>query len=313
VTALAAAVPEPPGGVISAVGVVVPARDEQERIGACLTSLRHALAALPEEIDVAVAVVLDRCADATPERVAAVIADWPQAVAVTVHPASSGRVDTAADGHVSPYRPRGAGVGALRDMGLRVVRHRLAAHPPAGIWLLSTDADTTVSVDWAVAHLRFAADGAHAVAGLADLAGVEHLAADALLRYRLLVRRGLHGDTHRHVYGANLGVRADAYLAVGGFPLDGAGEDHGLWRRLDVAGYALAQPAEVRVRTSARLHGRADDGLADLLRSLHHTGVHRRGSPRNAVHTDAHAHGRADVRVDVHPDTLRIESARGGA
>ena len=104
---------------------------------------------------------------------------------------------------------------------------------------------------------------------MADLGGTEHLTADALLRYRAIVDRGLHGETHRHVYGANLGVRADAYLAVDGFPPDGAGEDHGLWRRLRAAGYTLAQPVGVRVRTSARLHGRADEGLAGLLRSLH--------------------------------------------
>ena len=101
---------------------------------------------------------------------------------------------------------------------------------------------------------------------------------DALRHYRALVERGMHGDTHRHVYGANLGVRADAYLDVGGFPPDGAGEDHGLWGRLRAAGYTLAQPVGVRVRTSARLHGRADGGLAGLLRSLHHP-----DPPRGAV------------------------------
>ena len=99
----------------------------------------------------------------------------------------------------------------------------------------------------------------------------------------------MHGDTHRHVYGANLGVRADAYLAVGGFPPDGPGEDHGLWRRLGAAGYSLAQPTGVRVRTSARLHGRADDGLAGLLRSLHRTEAHRRD--REAAHTDRGSRG----------------------
>jgi len=266
VTALAELVPEPP---VEAVGVVVPARDEQDRIAACLTSLRRSLRALPGDVAVAVAVVLDRCSDATPDLVAALLADWPEAVAVTVTALGVALQRTAPGVAPLPRRPRGTGVGALRDLGAREVLHRLAAHPAAGIWLLSTDADTTVPPDWAPAHLRLAADGAHAVAGTAELAGVEHLAADAARRYRAIVERGLHGDTHRHVYGANLGVRADAYLAVGGFPPDGAGEDHGLWRRLRAAGYTLAQPVDVRVRTSARLHGRADDGLAGLLRSLH--------------------------------------------
>ena len=86
--------------------------------------------------------------------------------------------------------------------------------------------------------------------------------------------------THHHVYGANLGVRADAYLRVGGFPADGSGEDHGLWQRLAAAGYTLVQPVGIRVRTSARLRGRADGGLAGLLRALHlddHQAGHRAG------------------------------------
>lgn len=62
-TALADAGPPPSP---TAVGVVVPARDEQQRIGACLASIRRALATVPAHVDVAVAVVLDRCADATP-------------------------------------------------------------------------------------------------------------------------------------------------------------------------------------------------------------------------------------------------------
>jgi hypothetical protein len=69
------------------------------------------------------------------------------------------------------------------------------------------------------------------------------------------------------VYGANLGVRADAYLAVGGFPPVGAGEDAALWRALAAAGLPTASPTSVRVRTSGRLHGRARGGLADLLRA----------------------------------------------
>ena len=75
------------------------------------------------------------------------------------------------------------------------VLDRLSGHPAAGTWLLSTDADTTVPPDWVRAHLRHAADGVHAVAGLADLATTDHLAAGALWRYRAIVEHGLHG-TH---------------------------------------------------------------------------------------------------------------------
>ena len=249
-TALAELRPEQ---CVRAVGVVVPARNEQERIGPCLTSVRRALDALPDDIAVAVAVVLDRCTDATPERVAALLDDWPQAVALPVD-ARPAPTDGAAAGVSVLRRPRGTGVGALRDHGVRTVLNRLGAHPADGIWLLSTDADTTVPHDWALAHVGYA----------------EHLAADALARYRARVDRGIRGATHDHIYGANLGVRADAYLAVAGFPPDGVGEDHGLWQRLDAAGYTLERPTALRVRTSARLHGRATDGLAGLLRSLHH-------------------------------------------
>lgn len=254
---------------VRAVGVVVPARNEQERIGPCLTSVRRALDALPDDIAVAVAVVLDRCTDATPERVAALLDDWPQAVALPVD-ARPAPADGAAAGVSVLRRPRGTGVGALRNHGVRTVLNRLGAHPADGIWLLSTDADTAVPPDWALAHVGYAEQGAHAVAGLADLVGAEHLAADALARYQALVDRGIRGATHDHIYGANLGVRADAYLAVAGFPPDGVGEDHGLWQRLQAAGYTLERPTALRVRTSARLHGRATDGLAGLLRRLHH-------------------------------------------
>ncbi|MGZ8750440.1 MAG: glycosyltransferase [Pseudonocardia sp.] len=264
--------PDPP---VTAVGVVVPARNEQDRIVRCLTSLRRALAEAPDGVTTAVAVVLDRCTDATAEQVASVVADWPQATILTAPPLRP--PDVAA---IRLSGPRGSGVGALRDLGLRAVLNRLSGHPAAGTWLLSTDADTTVPLDWVRAHLQHAADGVHAVAGLADLTATDHLAAGALWRYRAIVEHGLHGLTHHHVYGANLGVRADAYLTVGGFPADGSGEDHGLWQRLAPAGYTLVQPVGIRVRTSARLRGRADGGLAGLLRALHrddHQAGHRAG------------------------------------
>lgn len=247
--------------MITAVGVVVPARNEQDCIGESLRSVRRALQRLPTEVEVAVAVVLDRCRDETSERVAAEIDDWPQAEAVLV----------VGDGAVA-RELEGAGradVGFLRSLGLRRALARLEPHPPNRTWLLSTDADTTVPADWVREHLRLAAAGAHGVAGLAELDGEAHLSSDARRRYRAIVERGIQGRAHRHVYGANLGIRADAYLAVDGFPVGaGPGEDHGLWQRLAAAGYRLEHPTSLQVRTSGRLHGRADGGLADLLLAL---------------------------------------------
>jgi glycosyltransferase involved in cell wall biosynthesis len=260
---------------ITAVGVVVPAHNEQERIGACLRSVRAAMSRLPDGIATAVTVVLDRCSDATPELVEALVQDWPEAAAARIAALGGKRAGDAA-GPEPVHIVAGSGVGAVRDLGVRLTLHRLRPQPLDATWLLHTDADTTVPPDWAVAHLRHAATGASGVAGLAELSEASHLSAVARRRYRTLVRDGLDGGQHGHVHGANLGVRADAYVAVGGFPSDGTGEDHGLWHRLDDAGYELARPTAVRVHTSARLRGGATGGLADLLRSL------QIGAPRNA-------------------------------
>lgn len=247
--------------MIAAVGIVVPVCDEEERIGACLLSLKRAVQALPKGTAVAVTVVLDQCSDSTPHRVAVSIADWPEAEVIVAH-------DTLVRLLVANVGS-GADVGALRALGLRQALARLAPHRPDQTWLLSTDADTTVPPNWACAHLELAAAGAHGVAGLADLDDGSHLPPDVLARYGAIVAGGLHGRRHEHVYGANLGFRADAYLAVGGFPVEGPSEDHGLWWRLAAAGYRLEHPSTVRVTTSARVRGRAEGGLADLLHALH--------------------------------------------
>jgi hypothetical protein len=254
---------------ITAVGVIVPARDEQENIEACLRSIRLALAVLPADVAVAVTVVLDRCVDRTPERAAAMIDGWPQASVVRVA-ALAGRRLGSATGPGPAHIVSGSGVGAVRDAGVRRTLHVLDRRPRVETWMLNTDADTTVPRTWVLDHLRYAEKGYRGVAGMADLDGPQELSAQARRHYRELVRDGRPTaiEPHHHVYGANLGVRADAYLQVDGFPPDGSGEDHGLWHRLRTFGLPLAQPTDVRVTTSARLHGRATGGLADLLWAL---------------------------------------------
>jgi hypothetical protein len=134
--------------------------------------------------------------------------------------------------------------------------------------LLSTDADTVVPSHWAAEQLRYAVAGAHGVAGLADLADQSELSDHTRQRYRSIVAAGMRGAVHEHLYAANLGVRADAYLRCGGFPTHGHGEERHLWAAMAAAGCRLRQPTDLRVRTSARIRGRARGGVADLLRSL---------------------------------------------
>lgn len=239
---------------IRAVGIVVPARDEEAHIQRCLRGLASALEQLPPGLACAVCLVLDRCTDRTPERALAELSRRHAR-------GSSLPVEVM-------YNNERAAVGALRHAGLRRAMRLLPDGPSASTWLLSTDADTTVGSRWVVDHIRHADDGADAVAGLADLDDPDSLGQFGRHRYAGILAAGIHGDRHTHVYGANLGVRANAYLAVGGFPPIATGEDQQLLDRLRAAGHRIAAPTDVRVRTSSRLHGRATGGLAELLRGL---------------------------------------------
>lgn len=227
--------------MITAVGVVVPARDEAELIGACLRALGDALHALPSGIARAVCVVADRCRDST-AAVARATAD------VVVSEAART-------------------IGEVRDLGVARVRERLGARP-AETLLLNTDADTCVTPGWALAHLTRARQGYHAIAGTAELSAPFSESARVLRRYDHIVDRARTAEGHGSVYGANLGVRADAFDVVGGFGPCATGEDHDLWRRLGQAGFRRCFEPAAPVVTSARLHGRAPGGLAALLRSL---------------------------------------------
>ena len=254
--------------MISAVGVVVPARNEENHIARCLDSLATALAQLPPGVAHAVTLVLDRCEDNTAQNTAATAAR---------HPALRLEVVT----------NRGTcGVGSLRDLGLRRSLRALGHRPTDEIWLLSTDADSHVTPGWVLDHVRHADRGADAVAGMVELDDPASLGPNGRARYERLVAGGVLGGAHSHVYAANLGVRADAYLAVGGFPATGSGEDHGLVRRLRAAGHPVVSATDTRVQTSARLVGRATGGLADLLDGLRSDGPHSEGphseEPRHA-------------------------------
>ncbi|OZI64057.1 glycosyltransferase [Bordetella genomosp. 1] len=214
------------------IGVCIPAHNEEAVIDACLASVlraaRHpALGGEP----VRIAVVLDACTDATPQRARR----HPVARIVTHH----------------------RNVGLARAAG---ARHLIEA---GARWLAFTDADTTVAPRWLADQLALQAAVVCGTVGVKDWRchGANAAAARAAFRAAYQDR-----DGHRHVHGANLGISRDAYLHIGGFEALACSEDQALVDRLEQAGVAIAWSARPRVTTSARPYSRVDGGFATTLR-----------------------------------------------
>ncbi len=238
--------------------VAVPAHDEEATIAECLDSLVRALRWARRRRVIAEAtiqVVAHRCSDRTWECARDALPD---------HLAEGVAADD-----------RAVTIGRVRG---RAVARGLAAlaRPSASTWIFSTDADTIVPRRWVVDMLRSASrHDADVVVGLAELDRFRG-SRPAQAAYEAILRAGYHRDgspmnAHDHVYGANLAVRADAYLRVGGFPDVAHGEDRLLVQALVESGARVLRTRDVAVTTSGRLIGRAPDGLAGLLRGLDET------------------------------------------
>ena len=144
---------------------------------------------------------------------------------------------------------------------------RLAAgRDPAAVWLATTDADTVVPPGWLRRQLRYAERGWDVVLGTVAVADWEEHPPHVPAAFEAMYDHG--GGPHPHVHGANLGIRASAYLAAGGFrPLPTA-EDHALLAAATEAGCPVVQAGDIIVRTSGRRQARAPLGFSHLLRAL---------------------------------------------
>lgn len=226
-----------------AVGVVVPARDEEESIEACLESIMTAL----DHCDLLrtaawVTVVTDSCRDATAELARGVLRSRGSVIESCVFSA-----------------------GAARRFGATEVLKHLAETSPSQTWIANTDADSRVAADWISRQLELAYRGYCAVAGIVHVADVEGVSHEKLCE--LLADYTINEDgSHSHVHGANLGVRADAYIDAGGWLPIALAEDHCLWSRVKARGWPTVACSKAIVHTSGRLYGRAAGGFADTLR-----------------------------------------------
>lgn len=229
----------------AAVGIVVPARNEELLLPACLDAVDEAVRALHEEhpgIRARVFVVLDACGD----RSAEVVAGRPEVTAVI---SQAGNVGVA----------RSLGVAAAADWALT-----LGLASGASLWLANTDGDSVVPRHWLLAQVRMAAEGRDLVVGSVQ-PRPDDLTGEELARWR---DRHSSADGHTHVHGANLGFTWEAYESVGGFAPIPTHEDVELVAALRGAGVSWVASGRITVTTSGRRIARAPGGFADYLTDM---------------------------------------------
>ena len=222
------------------IAVLIPARNEEELLPRCLASVQKARLAVPKGVTTDLVVVSDSSTDRTHQLAFDMVG-------------RSGSVVSSTAGRVGEARAVAARLALARYRG-----------PLDQLWLANTDADCVVPEDWLTLQLSIAERGLAAVAGIVDVDSYQGHSAHVQQMFRLTYR--LHKDgTHPHVHGANLGIRADAYVQSGGWECQATGEDHDLWSRLHLAKHSRLSDARLKVLTSGRRVGRAPDGFAAAL------------------------------------------------
>ena len=226
----------------SAVAVVIPARDEEELLPACLDAVDVAVAALRAEhpgIRARVFVVLDACRDGSAE----VVALRPE---------------------VTAAHTQARCVGVARATGVEAAADWAEASGAGSLWIANTDADSVVPRHWLVGQVRLAAEGRGLVVGTVHPRPGD-LSDEALAAWW---ERHSTADGHEHVHGANLGFTLDAYRSIGGFAPLPAHEDVELVEAMRSAGIDHVATGAVPVTTSGRRAARAPNGFARYLDGL---------------------------------------------
>lgn len=227
--------------------ILIPARNEESLLSRCLASVLRSIDSLPSRIRATIVVVSDSSTDRTAEIASRLIA---------------GR------GHV--LHTRAGTVGTARALAASFAIEN-SLEPPSRLWLANTDADCVVPCAWLSNQIGFAESGMEAIAGTVAVDSFEEHGPEVPYRFQTSYLICADGS-HPHVHGANFGVRADWYVAAGGWADLSTAEDHDLWGRLKRKGARLCSPAQLRVITSGRRIGRAPDGFAAAL-SAHNNPV----------------------------------------
>ena len=220
--------------MISHIAVLIPARDEAQRIRECLHSVAAAVDNCP--IAASITVVADNCTDDT----AHIARAFPRVTAIEISAGNVGIARATAAAHA---------LSATRVS-------------PGSLWLANTDADSVVPDNWLTSQADIADRGYDIVIGTVRPDSREY----PLDAQREWARTHIAGRPNGHIHGANLGVRASAYLDADGFRPIPEHEDVDLVERL--ARFRSIASDDAEVITSARLAGRTPGGYAGYLRHL---------------------------------------------
>ncbi|WP_344223665.1 glycosyltransferase family A protein [Kocuria atrinae] len=230
------------------IAVVIPACNEEERVARCIESVAGAARTLVRaepETTVDVILAADSCTDRT---VAATREAWAA-------PSSRG-LEQWAD--LTVLEGDWASAGGARQAAANHAL-RLGAD-----WIASTDADTAVPQNWLSYQVERSLAGVDAVLGT-----VEPDPADCPEQvFRLWHLEHDLTEGHPYIHAANMGVRAGAFQAAGGFPNVECSEDEAVVGALRAHGARVESTDRIRAITSGRLRGRAALGFAYHLRNL---------------------------------------------
>lgn len=238
--------------------IAIPARNEADRIGACLAAIASQPDA-PTRI-AGVIVFANNCTDDTVAVAAAMAVPFPINIITANLPPDRA--------HIGQAR-RGANDAAIDFVNSAGMSDAIIA---------GTDADSRVAPEWLAAlTTAFAAD-VDAVCGAIDIDGpvppaLARVRTDEAAYAEITARAADHLDPRPHdrfpnhiwCWGANLAVRATVLTAVGGSPLVDLAEDRALHSALLRHDARIRHTEAVRVLTSARTDGRAPGGFADLM------------------------------------------------
>lgn len=227
------------GAHIHTVLVAIPVQNEETLLPRCLAALEAAIGRLRETADtprVAVMLALDSCDDGSAAIAGASPFPWLEVT--------------------------GRNVGLTRGAAINRLVQQLPPGELENAWIANTDADSAVPTNWLSHQVALAASGVDLMIGTVrpDLAELDSS------RQRAWLATHTPGVANGHVHGANLGIRADVYAAVGGFASVPAHEDVALVASARAAGAREAATDECWVLTSGRTEGRAPGGYSRYLR-----------------------------------------------